>query len=168
MLGALGVLAVGCNGTGGTGIDVWGPNDTGPDYPPQPPDTTIEDFPPEGSQKGPMPSFPRAHQADAPPPISGGTLLVTADGDHVVAADPDRDRIYVVSLATHSLLETLALRAHDEPGRVAEDDAHRVHVALRRGGADRDRRSGRRNDPGASRRVPVATRHRVRSAAERG
>lgn len=136
MLGALGVLAVGCNGTTrGTGIDVWGPNDTGPDYPPPPPDTTTEAFPPDGPRGGPMPTFPSAHQTDAPPPISGGTLVVTADGDHVVAADPDRDRIYVVSLATHSLLKTLALQTHDEPGRVAEDDAHRVHVALRRGGA---------------------------------
>ena len=141
MLGALGVLAAGCNGTtygNGTG-EPWGggqnpPGDPYPDFPPS--DTgPSETFPPDAPQKGPQPTFPNTHLADAPPAISGGTLLVTADGDHVVAADPDRDRIYVVSLASHSLLKTLALQAHDEPGRVAEDAAHRVHVALRRGGA---------------------------------
>ena len=136
MVAALGV-AVGCNGTtvgtGGPG-DVWGPDQSGPGNP-QGPDGVGEAFPPDGNQKGPMPTFPRQHQLDAPPPVSGGTLLVTADGDHVVAADPDRDQIYIVSLTTQALRQTLALQAHDEPGRLAEDDAHRVHVALRRGGA---------------------------------
>lgn len=136
MFGALGVLAVGCfdgtvvgNGIGGG----YGSSGTGPGYPPDHVDAGPAFT--DGSSKGPMPTFPNAHLADAPPPISGGTLLVTADGDHVVAADPDRDQIYVASLTTRSLLKTLALQAHDEPGRVAEDDAHRVHVALRRGGA---------------------------------
>ncbi len=135
MLAALGVLAAACNGTTqGTGDDWGGPGDPGPGHPPDGIGVS-EPFPPEGNSKGPQPTYPSAHQADAPPAISGGTLLLTADGDHVVAADPDRDQIYVVSLASQSLLKTLALNAHDEPGRVAEDDAHRVHVALRRGGA---------------------------------
>jgi cytochrome c553 len=133
MLGALGVLAGGCFGgqTHGNG-DVGSVHD---DPGPPPVDGIGEPFPPPGNAKGPMPTFPRVHLTDAPPAISGGTLVVTADGDHVVAADPDRDQIYVVSLATRTLQKTLALQVHDEPGRVAEDDAHRVHVALRRGGA---------------------------------
>ena len=31
-------------------------------------------------------------------PITGGTILVTKAGDHVVVADPDRDRILTVDL----------------------------------------------------------------------
>lgn len=134
MLGALGVLAGGCFGSNAT--DSFPGGGSTYDDPGRPPvDGIGEAFPPEGTAKGPMPTFPRGHLADAPPAISGGTLVVTADGDHVVAADPDRDQIYVVSLAARALQKTLALQVHDEPGRVAEDDAHRVHVALRRGGA---------------------------------
>ncbi|MDO9021588.1 MAG: cytochrome-c peroxidase [Deltaproteobacteria bacterium] len=73
--------------------------------------------------------------AVAPPPISGGTLLVTADGRTAVAADPDRDRVWFVDLTTSALLGDVALQAGDEPGRLVADDARRVHVALRRGGA---------------------------------
>jgi cytochrome c553 len=133
MLGALSVLAGGC--FGGTTHGNAGGGSTYDD-PGRPPNDGIgEPFPAPDSPKGPTPTFPRGHLADAPPAISGGTMVVTADGDHVVAADPDRDQIYVVSLATQTLRKTLALQVHDEPGRVAEDDAHRVHVALRRGGA---------------------------------
>ena len=39
-------------------------------------------------------------QSVAPPAISGGTLRVLADGQTAVAADPDRDRVYVVDLTT--------------------------------------------------------------------
>jgi hypothetical protein len=53
----------------------------------------------------------------------------------VVAADPDRDRVYVVDLLTDSVRSTIMLEPGDEPGRVIEDGARRVHVALRRGGA---------------------------------
>jgi len=70
-----------------------------------------------------------------PPPISGGTLLLTADGARAVASDPDRDRVYVVDLAAKKVLHDLALQRDDEPGRLIEDGAGRVHVALRRGGA---------------------------------
>lgn len=70
-----------------------------------------------------------------PPPISGGTLLVTKDGSRAIASDPDRDRILVVDLNEHDVLKTIALEPGDEPGRVAEDSEGRVHVALRRGGA---------------------------------
>ncbi len=68
-------------------------------------------------------------------PISGGTMTVTRDGQFAIAADPDRDRIVSVELATGAIAADLALTANDEPGRVIEDGAGRLHVALRRGGA---------------------------------
>lgn len=74
-------------------------------------------------------------QADPPPPLSGGTMTVAPDGKTVVAADPDRDRVYIVDYHDASTLRTVALHLHDEPGRVVVDHANRAHVALRRGGA---------------------------------
>jgi DNA-binding beta-propeller fold protein YncE/mono/diheme cytochrome c family protein len=75
-------------------------------------------------------------QAAAPPPaISGGTLLVSADGAQAFVSDPDRDRVSIVAIATQQLLHTVALEPGDEPGRLAQDDMGRVHVALRRGNA---------------------------------
>ena len=74
-------------------------------------------------------------QASAPPAVSGGTLRVLSDGQTAVAADPDRDRVYVVDLSARAVSATVPLEAGDEPGRVIEDAAGRVHVALRRGGA---------------------------------
>ena len=139
MLGAASVMVVGCNGTTyGTGPDYQGggyyPPDDSSDPAPFGPGSGT-DFADAGVQKGPQPSFTSVHLDDAPPAISGGTLLVTSDGDHVIAADPDRDQVYVVSLASNTLVKTLSLSKQDEPGRVAEDGAHLVHVALRRGGA---------------------------------
>jgi cytochrome c553 len=60
---------------------------------------------------------------------------VTKDGTRAVASDPDRDAIYVVDLGVQKLTQTIALKAGDEPGRLIEDGAGRVHVALRSGGA---------------------------------
>jgi cytochrome c553 len=73
--------------------------------------------------------------AVAPPPISGGTLLVLNDGVTAVASDPDRDAVYVINTTTARVTFTIALQAGDEPDRVVEDGAARVHVALRGGGA---------------------------------
>jgi hypothetical protein len=85
---------------------------------------------------GPRPTFPTTVVASkAPPPISGGTLLVTSDGQTAIAADPDRDAIYGVDLASSTVRYTVHLQEGDEPGRVAEDGSGRVHVALRGGGA---------------------------------
>jgi mono/diheme cytochrome c family protein len=67
-------------------------------------------------------------------PISGGNMIVTHDGARAVIADADRDRMLSVDLATGDTKE-LALLAGDEPGRLVEDAAGRIHVALRRGGA---------------------------------
>src|SRR5262245_60447232 len=66
------------------------------------------------------------------PPISGGTLIVA--GDRAIAADSDRDVVWIVDLNTHAIYQ-VALKDGDEPGRVAVDDAGRVHVALRGAGA---------------------------------
>jgi mono/diheme cytochrome c family protein len=89
-----------------------------------------------GSMSGFFPSFgPTVELATAPPAVSGGTLRVLADGRTAVAADPDRDLVYVVDLPNRSLRATITLAAGDEPGRVIEDASGRVHIALRRGGA---------------------------------
>jgi hypothetical protein len=46
-----------------------------------------------------QPQFGSTVAAAVPPPaISGGTLRILADGHTAVAADPDRDRVYVVDL----------------------------------------------------------------------
>lgn len=68
-------------------------------------------------------------------PVSGGNLLISHDGKLAVAADPDRDRVVAVELATGKVTADIALQPNDEPGRLVEDAAGRVHVALRRGGA---------------------------------
>ena len=52
-----------------------------------------------------------------------------------VAADPDRDQLYVVDLGAKKLQATIPLSDGDEPGRLVEDAGRRVHVALRRGGS---------------------------------
>jgi len=74
-------------------------------------------------------------QDKAPPPISGGTLLVAKDDVTAVVADPDRDVVFLVDLEAGKKTAEVALRPNDEPGRVVEDGARRAHVALRRGGA---------------------------------
>jgi mono/diheme cytochrome c family protein/DNA-binding beta-propeller fold protein YncE len=68
-------------------------------------------------------------------PISGGTLAVTRDGAAAIAADPDRDSVFVVDLATSKLAATLAVPPGSQPGRIVEDGSGRVHVVLRAAGA---------------------------------
>jgi hypothetical protein len=72
-------------------------------------------------------------------PVSGGTLLITRDGT-AVAADPDRDRVFLVKRVDApdrgaDRVTEVALPSGDEPGRGVEDSGGRVHVATRRGGA---------------------------------
>jgi len=69
-----------------------------------------------------------------PPAISGGTLLTTRDGNLLVGADPERDQLYFLDARTERLLFTRALQPGDEPGRIAEDAAGNIHVALRGSG----------------------------------
>ncbi|XXY44609.1 cytochrome-c peroxidase [Sorangium sp. So ce269] len=78
---------------------------------------------------------PRITVAEVPPPaISGGTLIIASDGRTAVAADPDRDRVWIVDLDGGAPAE-VRLEHGDEPGRLVEDASGRVHVALRRAGA---------------------------------
>jgi hypothetical protein len=81
----------------------------------------------------PTSSNPVIETSVMPPPISGGTLLVTEDG-LAVAADSERDVVYVVDLGTQRIT-TIPLQKGDEPGRVIETGAGIIHVALRRAGA---------------------------------
>lgn len=67
-------------------------------------------------------------------PISGGNMIVAHDGRHAIIADPDRDRVMSVDIASGATTE-VPLQKDDEPGRLVEDAAGRIHVALRRGGA---------------------------------
>jgi hypothetical protein len=62
-------------------------------------------------------------------------LRILADGRTAVAADPDRDSVYVVDLTTRTVRASIQLNVGDEPGRVVADSAGRAHVALRHGGA---------------------------------
>jgi cytochrome c553 len=102
------------------------------------PDRPTE-FPPKADPSrpaGPPPDLGQPVSAKvAPPAISGGTLRVLGDGFTAVAADPDRDAIYVADLKRPRVLATVSLPAGSEPGRVIEDGHGLVHVALRRGGA---------------------------------
>ncbi|MEI8257231.1 MAG: hypothetical protein WCJ30_16275, partial [Deltaproteobacteria bacterium] len=73
-------------------------------------------------------------QSNPPAPILGGTLTVMRDGHRAVAADPDRDALFVIDLDHMTRLAEIPLTAGDEPWRSVEDDAGRVHVVLRRAG----------------------------------
>ncbi|MCW5807892.1 MAG: c-type cytochrome [Deltaproteobacteria bacterium] len=65
-------------------------------------------------------------------PITGGTMLATKDNRRAVIADPDRDRVVTVDLDTQKVIGEVAFPG-GEPGRLVEDGAGRVHVALRKG-----------------------------------
>jgi len=90
----------------------------------------------DGPSSGPVvwAAQPKPGPAGLPPAISGGTLLVQQDGS-VVAADPDRDVVWFIDSDAQTVRGYVKLQAGDEPGRVVEDGAGRIHVALRRGGA---------------------------------
>lgn len=91
-------------------------------------------------ETGSTPDASSAASSASPPPISGGTLLLLADGHTVAASDPDRDQVYVVdtqldSQGAMTVKSTIAVNAGDEPGRLVQDGAGRLHVALRSAGA---------------------------------
>jgi hypothetical protein len=90
-----------------------------------PPEVLVPTTPPVPVTPGPMHARP----------VSGGTLRVLANGRIAVAADADRDLVYVVDLVSGQVNSVVALTFGDEPGRVVEDANGRVHVALRGGGA---------------------------------
>lgn len=81
----------------------------------------------------PAPSLPEA-EPPAPPPISGGSVLVTTNQRYVVVGDSDRDRVWIVNGESMTLRHEVVLEQDDEPGRIAEDASGNVHVVLRRSG----------------------------------
>jgi len=72
---------------------------------------------------------------DSPPPIAGGTLTITGQGHRAAVSDPDRDQVVVADLDAMTIVSTIALARGDEPGRIVEDGAGRLHVVLRGGRA---------------------------------
>jgi hypothetical protein len=70
--------------------------------------------------------------ANQPPPISGGTLAVLSD-QTVVAADSDRDEVWLLPPGSMTPVR-VALEVGDEPGRVVEGPTGHAFVALRRAG----------------------------------
>ena len=72
---------------------------------------------------------------DSPPPLAGGTLAIIGAGARVAVSDPDRDQVVAVDLNSMSIVSTAELARGDEPGRLVEDAAGRVHVVLRGGRA---------------------------------
>jgi hypothetical protein len=83
----------------------------------------------------PAPTPKEEAQRAEPPAISGGTLTVMAGGLTAVAADSDRDVVWIVDLDSQAVSHVVRLQPGDEPGRVVEDASGRVHVIARRGGA---------------------------------
>ena len=101
-----------------------------------PPVPTAPPTLPEASPPEELPALfadPPRH-AERAVPIVGGTLIVTADGATAVAADPDRDLIYLVDLAARSV-RTVPAEPGDEPGRLVEGPTGIVYVTARGAGA---------------------------------
>ena len=123
---------------------------------PQSPTPTciIEGSPPRAATLPPPALRQEPSMTRAVPPISGGTMLTTRDGSTVVAADSDRDQLYFVDAQGARHLHTRALNEGDEPGRVVEDAAGRIHVVLRHAGAIVT--MGREADSAISRRAVCA------------
>ncbi len=71
----------------------------------------------------------------APPPVSGGTMLLSRDLATAIVSDPDRDFVSLVDIAKGMVRARVDLSPHDEPGRIAEDGARQVHVVLRGSGS---------------------------------
>jgi cytochrome c553 len=117
------MLAAGGCYTSTSGSPFEAPPDDGPDGATDPADgapTTPPDV-------VPVSSFPA---------VAGGTLLVTR-ADVAVLSDPDHARILVrnISELSDRRIVSVPLNETDEPGRLVEDGAGRVHIVLRRAGA---------------------------------
>lgn len=107
-------------------------------------DCVVIDFPPPEEpfptcsdtgvlSDAPSDGLPVVVPAKEPPPISGGTLTVLADGSFV-AADSDRDVVWLIS-GDGGVIRSVPLKVSDEPGRVVEGPPGTAFVALRQGGA---------------------------------
>jgi len=81
-----------------------------------------------------LPTTQVVQAAEPPPAVSGGTMSIGPDDRWLVAADSDRDQIYVVALESQmELVHTIQLERNQEPGRVAFVDGGRAQVILRNG-----------------------------------
>jgi hypothetical protein len=78
--------------------------------------------------------YEHPESGSVPPPLIGGTLIITNDGTQAVASDPARNVVITMNISTRELT-VVQLQAGDEPGRLVQDGAGRIHVALRNGGA---------------------------------
>jgi hypothetical protein len=78
----------------------------------------------------PIDTTPVVEARVRPAPIIGGTMTITA-ANTAIAADPDRDVVYVVDLNAQAVKHTIALEAGDQPGRVVVGADGRAHVVLR-------------------------------------
>ncbi len=67
-------------------------------------------------------------------PISGGSLLFSEDGQRLVASDPGRDKLWLVDVATGTVLRTIELPQGAQPFRLAIDPSGRFHATLRGSG----------------------------------
>lgn len=135
---ALMLLGTGCSLYFGEPLPAVPPDD-GVGQPPDNPDTAscleqLEDQGDFGMPIFPLELGPTVKAEEPPPAVSGGTMAISPDQSLVVAADPDRDQVYLVPLGNPTAFSVVELQFRDEPGRVAFDDSNRVHVALRRGG----------------------------------
>jgi hypothetical protein len=73
-------------------------------------------------------------QEVSPPPISGGTMLLSQDGNTVIVSDPDRDFVSFVDIGAGAVRARADLSPGDEPGRLAEDSGGLAYAALRGSG----------------------------------
>ncbi len=71
----------------------------------------------------------------SPPPITGGGVLVLADGNTVVVSDPERDFVHVVDLERGGELAAIDTGDGSMPWRTVEDPSGMVHVVLRGSGS---------------------------------
>jgi DNA-binding beta-propeller fold protein YncE len=88
-----------------------------------------------GFRMVPTDERPALQAATAPPPLNGGTLLVTADGSLAIVTDEARDRLGVVDLRNRELQGNVQFSPGSEPGRAALGDDGAVYVVLRRKGS---------------------------------
>jgi hypothetical protein len=76
---------------------------------------------------------PTTRAAIPPPPIRGGSMQLTPDGQSLIVADPDRDSVAFVAVPQLTLTWMVTLTSGDRPGRSTVDASGRIHVVL--GGA---------------------------------
>jgi hypothetical protein len=85
-------------------------------------------------QGGPSLGTSGSEPIDSAPPISGGTLLIAAEGTRAFVSDPDRHRVLLVDLQSKRVDAEIDLPKGTHPARAVEDGDGFVHVLLRGAG----------------------------------